>query len=292
MPAPQRDALRITLGLDFGPPPDRFLVGLGVLTLLADAASDAPLLIVIDDAQRLDSESGTVLGFAARRLQAERVVMLFAAREADEGLPWLSALPELMIDRLGDRDAAQLLSEVTSVFLSPGTQARLLEECRDNPLTLVEIPCQLTPDQLAGTAVIPDPLPAAGSLHQLLVRLLEHLTAGDRLLLAVAAAEPTASQRLVRGVARLLGANTESDAEVHRLVTFGDVIQFRHPLVRSAAYYSMPLYERRRIHGELSREMDSPQNPDRVAWHLAIATTGPDEAVARILSKQPTSCDT
>jgi DNA-binding CsgD family transcriptional regulator/tetratricopeptide (TPR) repeat protein len=280
LPAPQRDALRITLGLDFGPPPDRFLVGLGVLTLLADAASDAPLLIVIDDAQWLDSESGTVLGFAARRLQAERVVMLFAAREADEGLPWLSALPELMIDRLGDRDAAQLLSEVTSVFLSPGTQARLLEECRGNPLTLVEIAGQLTPDQLAGTAVIPDPLPAAGSLHQLLVRRLEHLTAGDRLLLAVAAAEPTASERLVRGVARRLGANTESDAEVHRLVTFGDVIQFRHPLVRSAAYYSMPLYERRRIHGELAREMDSPQNPDRVAWHLAMATTGPDEAVA------------
>ena len=103
-----------------------------------------------------------MLGFTARRLQAERVVMLFAAREADEGLPWLSALPELMIDRLGDRDAAKLLSEVTSVFLSPGTQARLLKECRGNPLTLVEIACQLTPDHLAGTAVIPDPLPAAG----------------------------------------------------------------------------------------------------------------------------------
>jgi hypothetical protein len=205
LPPPQRDALRITLGLVFGPPPDRFLVGLGVLTLLADAAADGPLLAVIDDAQWLDPESGIVLSFAARRLQAERVVMLFAAREVEDGLPWLSALPELMIGPLGDRDAGELLSEVTSGLLGSSARARLLRECRGNPLALVEIARELTPEQLAGTEDLPDPLPAASSLRQLFARRLGRLSPGARLLLAVAAAEPTASEPLAWSVGATAG---------------------------------------------------------------------------------------
>jgi DNA-binding CsgD family transcriptional regulator len=285
LPPPQRDALRFTLGLVSGPPPDRFLVGLGLLTLLAGGATDAPLVMVIDDAQWLDPESGTVLGFAARRLQAERVVMLFAARDVDEGLPWLSALPELKIGRLWESDAAELLSAATSGLVSTGVEARLLEEAGGNPLALVEVARQLTPQQLAGADVLPDPLPAGGSLYQLFARRLEGLTQGARLLLAAAAAEPTATRRLVLSVAQRLGAHPDDIAGLDRLVSFGDVIQFSHPLVRSAAYYSVPPSERRRIHRELAREMDSPQHADRVAWHLAMAATGPDEDVASRLEQ-------
>jgi tetratricopeptide (TPR) repeat protein len=285
LPPPQRDALRTALGLAFGPPPDRFLIGLGVLTLLADAAANGPLLAVIDDAQWLDPESGIVLGFAARRLQAERVVMLFAAQETEDRPPWLSSLPELILGPLDDRDAAELLSEVTSGPLGPDARARLLGECRGNPLALVEVARELTPEQLTGAAVLPDPLPAADSLRQWFAHRLSQLTPGLRLLLAVAAAEPTASEPLARSVAQRLGADAEPARELDRLVSFGDGVRFRHPLVRSAAYYSTPISERRRIHGALAEVMDSPQNSDRVAWHLAMSTTGPDEAVASRLEQ-------
>jgi DNA-binding CsgD family transcriptional regulator len=285
LPSPQRDALRFTLGLVSGPPPDRFLVGLGLLTLLAGGAKDAPLVTVIDDAQWLDPESATVLGFAARRLQAERVVMLFAAREGDEGLPWLSALPELKIGPLWERDAAELLSAATSRLVSPDVEARLLEEADGNPLALVEVARQLTPEQLAGADVLPDPLPAGGSLYQLFARRLEGLTQGTRLLLAAAAAEPTATMRLVSSVAQRLGARPDDITELDRLVSFGDLVQFSHPLVRSAAYYIVPPSERRRIHRELAREMDARQHADRAVWHLAMATTGQDEDVASRLEQ-------
>jgi DNA-binding CsgD family transcriptional regulator len=280
LPPPQRDALRTTFGLVFGPPPDRFLIGLGVLTLLANAAAEGPLLAVIDDAQWLDPESGTVLGFAARRLQAERVVMLFAAREAEDVPRWLSALPELVIGPLDDLDATELLSQVTSGQLGPDARTRLLGESRGNPLALVEVARELTPEQLTGDAVLPDPLPATGSLRQLFARRLRQLTPEAQLLLAVAAAEPTASEPLAWSVAQRLGAVAEPDGELDRLVSFGDSVRFSHPLVRSAAYYNRPISERRRIHGALAAEMDSPPNSDRVAWHLAMSATGPDEAIA------------
>jgi DNA-binding CsgD family transcriptional regulator len=285
LPAPQRDALRTALGLDFGPLPDRFLIGLGVLTLLADAAADGPLLVVIDDGQWLDPESCTVLGFAARRLQAERVVMLFAARETEDGPPLSSALPELAIDPLDDRAATELLAEITGGLLGPDIRARLLGECRGNPLALVEVVRELTPEQLTGAAVLPDPLPAVGSLSELFARRLRQLAPGARLLLAVAAAEPTISKPLAWDVVQRLGAAAEADDELGRLVSFGADVRFSHPLVRSAAYYGRPLAERRRIHGALAEVMDSPRNSDRAAWHLAMATTGPDEAVASRLEQ-------
>jgi DNA-binding CsgD family transcriptional regulator len=286
LPPPQREALRSTLGLVAGPAPDRFLVGLGLLTLLADRASDQRLLTVIDDAQWLDPESGTVFGFAARRLQAEGVVMLCAAREADESPPWWSQLPEMCIGRLEDRDAADLVREVTGGPLSPDVQARLLRECSGNPLALVELARQLTPEQLAGAAVLPDPLHATGSVEQLFARRLGDLSHGARVVLAVAAAEPTAPEILVWSVSQRLGVDApDALAELGPFAMFAEVVQFSHPLMRSVAYYGMSRPERRAIHRALAQEMDSPQNSDRVAWHLAMAATGPDESVARQLEQ-------
>lgn len=287
LPAPQSAALRSALGLDSGSPPDRFLVGLGVLTLLAAAASDAPVLMVIDDAQWLDPESGIVFGFVARRLQAEGAIMLFAARESGESAPWLASVPELTVGRLPDRDAAELVSEVSTGLVSPVVRARLVEECRGNPLALVEFSRELTKEQLAGAAVLPDPLAAPTSLQQLFERRLLHLSRAARLLLAIAAAEPAASDRLVWSVAKRLGVDAENAAvEIRGLVTFDKVIRFSHPLVRSVAFYSLPPQERRRIHRTLAQEFDLvADRSDRVAWHLAMAATGPDEPLANRLEE-------
>lgn len=147
LPAPQRDAIRSTFGLITGPPADRFLVALGVLTLLAGVAWEAPLVYAVDDAQWLDPESAVVLGFVARRLYAERVVPVFVIREpADQSLA-LSALPELAISALGDRDASELLSSVTSGQVSAHVGARLVVATGGNPLALVELAKELSPAQ-------------------------------------------------------------------------------------------------------------------------------------------------
>ena len=160
LPGPQRSALHSTFGLVAGPPADRFLVALGVLTLLADVASEAPLVCLVDDVQWLDPESAVVLGFVARRLYAEQVVLLFATREGAAPSSALGGLPELAIGGLAERDAAELLASLTKGRLSPAVGARLVTETGGNPLALVELARELSPAQLAGTVALPDPLPA------------------------------------------------------------------------------------------------------------------------------------
>ena len=286
LPAPQRDALQFTFGLVAGPPPDRFLVALGVLTLLADAASDASLLCVIDDAQWLDFESAVVLGFVARRLHGEGIVMVFAARELTEVAPALQDLPELVIGGLDADDAAALLSSVATSTLSPDVETRLVAEGGGNPLALVELAAELTPAQLAGSATLPDPLPAAGSLQQMFSRRLRRLSPDARLLLGVAAAEPAASETVLWRTAERLGLDADLAAsEVSGLAEFVPAVTFRHPLVRSVAYHSMPASRRRLIHRMLAELTDAGEQPDRVAWHLAMAATGPDEELAARLAQ-------
>ncbi len=286
LPAPQREALQSTFGLLAGPPPDRFLVALGVLTLLADVASEAPLLCVIDDAQWLDDESAVVFGFVARRLHAERVVMLFAARELTEVASAFQGLRQVVIGNLDDGDAATLLSSIVKSRLSQYVVSRLVAEASGNPLVLAEMTAQLTPAQLAGTAILPDPLPAAGSLQQMFSRRLESLSPSARLLLAVAAAEPTARYSLICDAARRLGVDpATTESEVVGLADFGATVTFRHPLVRSVAYHSVPVAHRRVIHWTLAELTDAGEQPDRVAWHLAMAATGPDDALATQLAQ-------
>ena len=195
LPDPQRDALRSTFGLVAGPPANRFLVALGVLTLLADVASAAPLVCVVDDAQWLDPESAVVLGFVARRLSAERVVLLFAARETVGQAPALAGVPELAIGGLDDDAAIDLLASLAPGRLSPAVGARIVAETGGNPLALVEVAKELSPGQLAGSEVLPEPLPVAGSLEEAFGRRVRQLPAEARLLLAVAAAEPAGCRR-------------------------------------------------------------------------------------------------
>ena len=212
LPVPQRDALRSTFGLVAGPPADRFLVALAVLTLLADAASDAPLLCVIDDVQWLDPESAVVLGFVARRLHAEQVVLLFAVREPAGPLPALAGLPELAVGGLDHGAAMQLLASLTPGRLSPAVGARIVAETGGNPLALIEVARELSAAQLAGSEVLPEPLPVGGSLEEAFGRQVSRLAPKARLLLAVAAAEPTASQDLLWRAAGQLGVDLDAAA--------------------------------------------------------------------------------
>jgi DNA-binding CsgD family transcriptional regulator len=281
LPKPQRDALHSTFGLIGGPPADRFLVALSVLTLLADAASLAPLLCVIDDVQWLDPESAIVLGFVARRLQAERVVMLFAAREVGEVGSALSGIPELEIGGLSKADAAELLAQITRTQLNPGVESRLFAESRGNPLALIELAAELTSAQLVGAVALPDPLPAVDALLEVFGRRHRRLSHDARLLLAVAAAEPTASGPIVWRAAERLGVDPDlAERDTAAMVSLRPDIQFRHPLARSVAYHGIPTSERRLVHRALAEVTDAAVHPDRAAWHMAMAADGPDDAVA------------
>jgi DNA-binding CsgD family transcriptional regulator len=286
LPTPQRDALRSTFGLVAGPPTDRFLVALGVLTLLADVASEAPLLCVVDDAHWLDPESAVVLGFAARRLHAERVVLVFADRVPPDQQSALSGIPELPIGGLGGRAAMELLSSITSGKLDLSVGTRIVTETGGNPLALVELPKELLPEQLAGSAALPEPLPAGDTMQRVFSPRLSRLPPEARLLVAVAAAEPTAPQPVLWQVARQLGVDAEAVAPVVKdLVEFTPQVVFRHPLVRSAAYHLTPLSQRRLIHEALADASEAGEEPDRVAWHRGIAALGPDDAVAARLEQ-------
>ncbi|HTU08933.1 MAG TPA: AAA family ATPase [Trebonia sp.] len=282
LPVPQRDALRSTFGMVAGPPANRFLVALGVLTLLGDVASQAPLVCVVDDVQWLDPESAVLLGFVARRLAAERVVLLFAVREAAAQAPALAGVPELAIGRLDDDAALDLLASLAPGRLSPAVGARIVAGTGGNPLALTEVAGELSPGQLAGSEVLPEPLPVAGSLKEAFGRRVGQLPAEARLLLAAAAAEPGCSQALLWRAAAKLGIDPETAgmADLSDLAEIGPQVVFRHPMVRSVAYYSTPPRQRRLIHQALAAAGDAGQQPDRVVWHLANAADQPDEAVA------------
>ncbi len=285
LPGPQRDALRSTFGLVAGPPADRFLVALAVLTLLADVATAAPLVCVIDDVQWLDPESAVVLGFVARRLYAEDVVLLFAVREPDGQLSPLAGLPELAVGGLAADAAMELLASLAAGPLSPAVGARIVAETGGNPLALAEVARELSPAQLAGSELLPEPLHIGGSLEQAFGRRVSLLPADARLLLAVAAAEPAGSQALVWRAAGQLGIDPDAAAaaDLGGLAEIGPRVEFRHPLIRSVVYHATPLSQRRQIHQALAAGDGS--EPARVAWHLGMAAAGPDEAVAARLEQ-------
>jgi predicted ATPase len=162
LPAPQREALRTAFGMSPGPAPDRFLVGLATLSLLAEVAEDHPLVCLVDDARWLDQASAQVLGFVARRLAAESVGLVFAARvPGDE----LAGLPELVVEGLGEADARALLAAALTGSLDAQVADRLVAEARGNPLALVELPRGLTPAELAGGFALPDALPLSGRIE-------------------------------------------------------------------------------------------------------------------------------
>ena len=243
LPGPQRAALGTAFGLEAGPPPDRFLVGLAVLSLLSEVAAERPLVVVVDDTQWLDRASAQALAFAARRLHAESVLMVFAAREPG---PDLRGLPELVVEGLRDADGRALLNSVVRWPLDERVADRLVAETRGNPLALLELPRGLSPAQLAGGFRWPGgALP--GQIEDRFLRRIDDLPEDARWLLVIAAAESTGDPMLVRRAAGRLGLSTEAagSAEAAGLLEIGIRVRFRHPLVRSAAYGRASAADRR-----------------------------------------------
>ncbi len=286
LPPPQERALRVALGLASGPPPDRFLVALGALTLLAEMAEEEPFLCFVDDAQWLDSASRQVLGFVARRLLAEPVAIVFSVREPNDD-PEFAGLPELTLGGLDDEAARSLLATVIPGRLDERVRDRIVAETRGNPLALLELPRGLSARQLAGGFGVPELVPLSGRIEETFLRRLEELPEETRLLLLVAAAEPVGEPALMWRAATRLGISTTAIQPAARagLLDVGAQVRFRHPLVRSTVYRSASELERQTAHQALADVTDPELEPDRRAWHRAQATTGPDEDVANELEQ-------
>ena len=284
LPAPQRDGLLTAFGLSAGPVPDRFLVGLAVLSLLSEVATERPLVCLIDDEQWLDHASAQVLAFAARRLGAESVGLVFASR-APRGD--LAGLPELLVRGLPEADARALLDSVLTGPIDGRVRDQIVAETRGNPLALLELPRGLTVEELAGGFGLPGAAPLAGSIEESFRRRIGALPPQTRRLLLLAAADPTGDPALVwRAADRLgIGAGAAAPAADAGLAEFGTRVRFRHPLARSAAYRSAPAQDRQQVHGALAEVTDEQLDPDRRAWHLAQAAAGPDGEVAAELER-------
>src|SRR5581483_1377036 len=279
LPEPQRVALEVALGLSSGPPPNTFLVGLAVLNLVSEAADEQPLLCLVDDAQWLDRASARVLAFVARRLLAERIAMVFAAREA---IDTLRGVAERRVEPLNRRDARALLESVLPARLDERVLERIVAETRGNPLALLELPRGLTPGQLAGGFGLPGALPLSSRIEESFTRRLAQLPRDARRLLLLAAADATGDAALFLRAARRLGIPETAAAAVESeglLLLDGSVV-FRHPLVRSAVYGAAEPSDRRAVHRALADETDPEAEPDRRAWHLAQSASAPDEEVA------------
>jgi DNA-binding CsgD family transcriptional regulator len=284
LPGPQRDALGVAFGLHAGQPPDRFLVGLAVLSLLSEVAGERPLLCVVDDAHWLDRASAQALAFVARRLLAEPVALIFAAREPGEEF---TGLPEHLVQGLEETDARALLGSFLRVPLDEQVRERILAEMRGSPLALVELPRGLTPQELAGGFGVPSAPALPDRIEQTFLRRCDALPPAARQLLLVAAAEPTGDPMLVWRAAGRLGIRPDAAAaaEADGLLVIGVPVMFRHPLVRSAVYRAATPQERRTVHRALADATDPQADPDRRAWHLAEAAPGPDEEVAAELER-------
>src|SRR3954452_19692435 len=292
LPQLQQDALKGALGLASGEVPDRFVVGLAVLGLLSAAAEERPLLCLVEDAQWLDAASGLILGFVARRLLAESVVLVVAVRDPNDRHDF-DGLPELVLRGLDEEDARALLMGAVAGRLDDRVRDRVVAETRGNPLALLELPRSVRAADLAGGF---GRLSAADLPRHLEDRYLQRageLPEATQRLLLLAAAEPLGDATLVWRAAQALGIERSAlaPAEDAQLVEAGVRVRFRHPLVRSAVYRAGARSERRgaprgrAAHRELAEATDPETDPDRRAWHRAHATVGVDEAVAAELER-------
>jgi DNA-binding CsgD family transcriptional regulator len=281
LPEPQRDALATVFGLSAGPAPDRFLVGLATLTLFADVAEEQPLICIVDDAHWLDDASAQILGFVARRLLAERIALVCAAR-AGSGDDVLAGLPALPIAGLDDSDARALLRQNVQGPFDAAVGEQIIAESHGNPLALLELPRTWNATDVAGGFAVLSSQPVMSKIEESYAKRLSLLSPETRLLVLAAAAEPLGDPLLLRRAVEILGLNMDAagPAVDAGLLAIGARIQFAHPLVRSAAYHSAAADDRHHAHRALAEATDAERDPDRRAWHRARATRWPDEEVA------------
>jgi len=284
LPDPQRQALLTIFGLHVGLPPDRFLVGLAVLSLLAEAAAADPLLCLVDDVQWADRASARVLAFVGRRLGTESVGLVFGTRALSDDL---TGFEQLAVAGLCDADAQALLESALAVPIDAQVRDQIVAETRGNPLALLELPRTLTAAELAGGFGLPGVLRLPGSVEESFQRRVSALPDETRSLMVVAAADPIGDAALTwRAASRLgIGPGAAEPAAEAGLAELGVRIRFCHPLVRSVAYRSASATERRQAHAALGAATDPALDPDRHAWHRAQSVSGPDEEVALELER-------
>ena len=288
LPSPQARALEAAFGISDGAAPDQFLVSLAALTLVTTAAATRrPQLIIVDDTQWLDQESADALGFLARRLYADRICMLVAMRDAMEDRRPFDGLPSLTLDPLSDAASVALLDAAVRVPLADHVRARLLAQAHGNPLALIEFGRELSPDQLAGVAQLPEPLAVGRRLERHFLRQVAALPAPTQRLLLVAAADPTGDASSMWRTGSELGFDEHAvvAAQAAGLLELGPHIAFRHPLIRSAVYQGASHADRCRAHEALAAASDPTRDPDRRAWHRAAAAQAPDDEIAAELDR-------
>jgi tetratricopeptide (TPR) repeat protein len=288
LPGPQARALRVAFGQEEGGDVDPFLVAVAVLSALTEAAEEGPVLGVIDDAHWLDAASADALLFAARRLQADRVALVFAARDEDLRTFDHDGVPSLLLTGLDAAAARALLAERAGDALADEVCERLMEQAGGNPLALVELPTALTAAQLQGTAPMPAQLHLTAGVERVFLDRCRRLPEQVQTLLLVAAADDSGQLATVRRAAAVLDAGSRALQEAEQsglLVTDGDSVRLRHPLVRSAVYQAATDLERREAHRALAAALEGTGEADRQAWHRAAAADGPDEAVVAALER-------
>jgi DNA-binding CsgD family transcriptional regulator len=287
LPERHQQALGVAAGAIAGPPPDRSLVGLGVLGLLAAAADDRPVVCAIDDAHLLDSESLDALAFVARRLEAESVALLLAGRSGPDLDAGMAGVPTLELRGLPADAGIRLLSSSLKVEVDPTAAAQIVAATGGNPLALVDLASELTATQLAETTFAVEPIPIGHHLESHYLRQVRQLPVEVQEWLVVAAADSTGSVELVAAAAQVLGlpSGLADDAEIAGLVEQVDVLRFRHPLVRSAAYNAAHGPRRRQVHRALAAAARDLGLVELEAWHAARATLGTDAEVADRLER-------
>ncbi len=286
LPTPQARALRIALGEEDGPSIDPFLVAIATFSMLTAAAEESTVLCVVDDAHWLDSASADALLFATRRLEADRVAMVFAARETGDRTFAPEGVPSLVLHGLDATGVRALLAENTAVVVSAEVTERLLAETGGNPLALVELPTGLSDEQLAGMAPLPPQLMLTARVEQVFLDRCRRLSEPAQELMLVAVADDTGRLVTVQRAAAALGVGPEALSEAERsglLSVSGDSVTVRHPLVRSAVYQAATVLERRDVHRALADALGSLEDSDRATWHRAAVVDGPDEELAAAL---------
>jgi DNA-binding CsgD family transcriptional regulator len=280
---PQRDALATAFGELAADSPDHFLVGLAVLNLLSTAATDQPVLCVVDDAQWLDAASMRAIAIAARRLAAGPVALIVGSRQADAGQDF-AGVADLALPALAEEDARALLDSRLTGPVDSGVRDQMLAEARGNPLRLLQAATRQTPEELAGGFGLPAGVTAPDQEDEAVRRELDTLPATTRLLLLIAAAEPAGNPVLVLRAARRLGADLEPETAAG-IIEFTGRVQFLHHRARSAVYWAASPADRQRVHRALAASTDPHADPHRLAWHLAHASAALDEDVASVIEE-------
>jgi DNA-binding CsgD family transcriptional regulator len=285
LPEPQADALRSAFGIAAARAGDRFLVSLATLSLVSEVAGERGLLCIVDDAQWLDRPSADALLFVARRLEAEGVVMLIAARDDVRRAFEAPDLEDLRLRPLSPAAAAAVLAERAGPALSDAVRSELVARCGGYPLALVELPSLLTAEQLSGRQALVEPLPVGTSVERAFLARVRALDRDAQAILLVAAAEDAGELHTVQRAAAELGLDPDllDDLEDTNLVRIAETtFEFHHPLVRSAVYRSARSRERRRAHLAIAAVVG---DDDRRAWHRAVAADAPDAEIARDLER-------